>query len=130
MRRKVWWLWVAFGLAFVAGGVVGWLEVEAGPVAVIEIDVLDNVFDRDYVEILEGQTVRWVNKGFNEHNVVAKFGSFNSGAPSDQPWTYEVTFNNPGTFEYLCEPHLDVDMIGTIVVKPVLRSFLPLLRTP
>ena len=130
MGRRTWWFLVAFGLAFLAGGVIGWLEVEARPEVVITIDVIDNAFDPNYIEILQGQTVRWENKGFNEHNVVAKFGGFNSGAPSDQPWSYEVTFDNPGVYEYLCEPHLDVDMVGTIVVKAVVKSFLPVLRTP
>ena len=45
-------------------------------------------------------------------------GVFDSGEPSrnvDFIFTFEIGMN--GTYEYVCEPHEDMGMIGTIVVE-------------
>ena len=46
-------------------------------------------------------------------------GVFDSGDPErnvDYTYTFNVTEN--GTYEYVCEPHEDLGMIGTIIVEP------------
>ena len=45
-------------------------------------------------------------------------GVFDSGEPSrnvDYIFTFELGMN--GTYEYVCEPHEDMGMVGTIVVE-------------
>ncbi len=75
-----------------------------------------------------GDTVTWSNLG-GLHNVVADNGAFRcangcdgqggNGAPSSQIWRATVTFNQPGTFGYFCEPHGQPGggMYGTITVN-------------
>lgn len=44
---------------------------------------------------------------------------FNSGQLGDAgPRAWSLTFDTPGTFEYLCIPHVDIGMIGQITVLP------------
>ena len=61
-------------LALVASGCgedqVGSGERAAGTGKVVEVTVLDNTFDPATVRIQPGDTVRWTNKGRNDHNVL------------------------------------------------------------
>ena len=43
---------------------------------------------------------------------------FNSGVlgPFSQAWSWALTFNTPGTYEYICAVHLPNGMKGTIIV--------------
>ena len=52
------------------------------------------------------------------HNAVDRGGAFDSGEPSrnvDYSFTFETGMN--GTYEYVCEPHEDMGMVGTITVE-------------
>lgn len=91
-------------------------------------------FDPETVEISVDDAVRWTFESPG-HNVTAKpgasekisipdeaepFGSY----PGDQHFrinevgtTYEHTFTVPGEYVYVCEPHADQGMVGTIVVS-------------
>lgn len=63
------------------------------------------------LEIATGDTVTFRNvRGF--HNVIADNGSFDSGAPSDDAWTYTVQFNAPGDQPYFCDVHGSPGGIG------------------
>lgn len=65
-----------------------------------------------------GDTVRWRNQsGF--HDVVADDASFSSGPATTAPFTFEVTFDTPGTFGYFCSIHggPGSGMAGTIIVE-------------
>ena len=56
---------------------------------------------------------------YSPHNAVERNGVFDSGDPErnvDYTYTFNVTEN--GTYEYVCEPHEDLGMIGTIIVEP------------
>ena len=77
-------------------------------------------FSPDTIIIKEGDTVRflWENQ-LLPHNAVERNGVFDSGDPErnvDYTYTFNVTEN--GTYEYVCEPHEDLGMIGTIIVEP------------
>ena len=70
-----------------------------------------------------GETVEFQNTG-GAHNVngsQATFPdnpeSFFSGSPSSSPWTFQHTFNTAGTYQYQCDPHVGLDMFGTITVE-------------
>lgn len=69
-----------------------------------------------------GTRVRWVWRSAN-HNVVVR------DQPADANWegepeihhtdhTYEFTFEVPGEYHYVCEPHEGLGMVGDVVVEP------------
>lgn len=61
-------------------------------------------------------TWKWTGRG-GDHNVVATQGTFDSGEPvSDADARFEYTFDRPGTYTYVCEPHEGMDMKGVIFV--------------
>lgn len=60
-----------------------------------------------------------VNESMGLHNVVADDGSFTSGAPSTNLWTYAHVFSAAGNNPYYCEIHGGpggTGMSGTVVV--------------
>jgi FtsP/CotA-like multicopper oxidase with cupredoxin domain len=67
--------------------------------------------------------VRWTNnQGF--HNVNGSSAdfpnnpeSFTNGSAAPVGWTFEFTFNTPGTYDYHCDPHQDLGMVGTVIVE-------------
>tara|TARA_B100000941_G_C28337466_1_gene464893 strand:- start:22 stop:573 length:552 start_codon:yes stop_codon:yes gene_type:complete len=85
----------------------------------ITVDSTNLRFSPSDVTISEGETVRFLWSGeLLPHNAVESEGVFDSGEPSrnvDFIFTFEIGMN--GTYEYVCEPHEDMGMLGTIVVE-------------
>ena len=85
----------------------------------ITVDSTNLRFSPSDVTISEGETVRFLWSGeLLPHNAVESEGLFDSGEPSrnvDYIFTFEIGMN--GTYEYVCEPHEDMGMVGTIVVE-------------
>lgn len=106
---------VLFGLAF-------GLKTTQAPNSALKTEIVtvsDFQFTPAQVTINVGDSVQWNNEGEFPHNVNADDGSFRSGDPSSDPWSYTFTFNTPGTFRYYCEVHGapgGVGMSGTITV--------------
>jgi plastocyanin len=79
------------------------------------VTVSDNNFSPSQLTIEVGDTVRWVNAaGGNQHNVTSTNGAFASSTTASS-FTFEVTFNQAGTFNYFCTLHANMD--GTITVQ-------------
>jgi plastocyanin len=79
------------------------------------VTVGDNFFSPSSLTIAQGDTVRWVNAaGGMQHNVTSNTGAW---APSTTAasFTFEVTFNQVGTFPYVCTLH--PNMSGAITVQ-------------
>ncbi len=95
-------------------------------------------FDPVSLTVPAGTTVRWSNQADDAHTVTAyrkalpegaayfSSGGFESeGEARDHlaegliatGGSYEVTFDQPGTYEYFCIPHEADGMKGTIVVE-------------
>ena len=79
------------------------------------------VFTPASVLIQPGDTVTWVwqTVGFF-HTVTSGAngtpdGLFDSGLHTN-PFTFSFTFRNPGTFQYYCQPHLAMGMVGSVTV--------------
>ncbi|MBP72928.1 MAG: hypothetical protein CMA70_05020 [Euryarchaeota archaeon] len=87
----------------------------------ITVDSTNFRFDPPSVTISEGEAVRFLWNGeLLPHNAVDKSGVFDSGEPSrnvDYSFTFETGMN--GTYEYVCEPHEDMGMVGTITVEAI-----------
>jgi plastocyanin len=88
----------------------------------VRVEVSSNVFTPADITIDIGQTVLWENTG-GSHNVNGTQNtfpnnpsSFSSGAPSSSNWTYTYTFNQTGLYNYQCDPHAGLGMVGTVTV--------------
>jgi len=84
--------------------------------ATVEVGAFDNEgFKPKTINVTPGTTVRWVNRGQEKHTVTARDGSFDSGeiAPGA---SFTFTFQRPGTIEYVCRPHEQMGMIGSVIV--------------
>ena len=77
------------------------------------------VFDPADITINAGDTVRFVNEALPPHNVIVKEASALSHeelafAPGG---SFEITFPDPGDYNYVCGPHEGAGMTGVIHVQ-------------
>lgn len=77
------------------------------------------VFDPAEITINAGDTVRFVNEALPPHNVIVKEASALSHAElafaaGD---SFEITFPDPGNYNYVCGPHQGAGMAGIIHVQ-------------
>ena len=75
------------------------------------VNIQNNAFIPSSVQIPAGSTVKWVNLDPVQHE--AKGNVFDSG-PLNQNGVFEHTFNQAGTYNYVCAIH--PSMKGTITV--------------
>lgn len=80
-------------------------------------------FSPKHIKIKAGDTVTWVNKMDDLHNIITYPDGYPQGASgfsspyletAGETWSY--TFNEKGTFQYHCIPHIFMGMRGTVVV--------------
>ena len=97
-----------------------------------------HAFDPKEITIDAGDTVTWINDSEESHTVTAFDDGlpdgadyFDNGGSADEEAardaisdnlmepdeTYEFTFEEPGTYRYLCIPHESEGMTGTVVVR-------------
>jgi plastocyanin len=98
---------------------------DGGDVTLVEgveapVQVLDNTFRPEEVEVAAGTEVVWDNGGRNDHNVLPVEGD-DWGVEADEfgPGdTYRHRFTERGTHPYYCSLHgtTTKGMVGTIVV--------------
>ena len=91
----------------------------------IEVGAGENglLFDPAAVLIDEGTTIvwEWTGEG-GEHNVVDEGGAFESEQTAEAGHTFEHTFDDAeegDVFEYVCEPHVGVGMLGAVAVGDI-----------
>ena len=96
-------------------------------------------FDPEGLTVDVGETVTWISDDDEAHTVTAYDDGLPEGADyfatGDFPdedaardgvseglltngQSFEVTFDEPGTYRYFCIPHESDGMVGTIVVRP------------
>ena len=88
---------------------------------IITVDSTNFRFSPSSVTINETESVRffWDGQVF-PHNAVEENGVFDSGeTASDEDYKFIFVKGLNGTFEYYCEPHRSIGMVGTITVNPV-----------
>jgi plastocyanin len=95
------------------GGEGGGTEVAA---------TVDNKFEPAKLEVKVGQEVTWTNTG-GAHTVTGGKDAPDPASPIgnnnlfDPNATVKKKFDKAGTYDYFCQPHLSVGMVGQIVVK-------------
>ena len=92
-----------------------------GEVVVVSVDSTNLRFTPETVTLQEGDSVRFFWSGeLLAHNAVERNGLFDSGETSrNVDYTYTFSIGENGTYEYVCEPHEELGMIGTIIVEPL-----------
>ena len=84
---------------------------------VVEVELVNFAFDQATVTIDVGTTVRWRNTTNTGHTVTpdghSAWEEWQTGAQGE---TFEVTFEEAGTYPYFCVPHQGI-MTGTIIVQ-------------
>ena len=91
-----------------------------GEVLTVTVDSTNLRFTPDTITLQEGDTVRffWENQ-LLPHNAVEENGLFDSGEPQrNVEYNYTFQLGENGTYQYVCEPHENLGMIGTIIVEP------------
>lgn len=91
--------------------VVGFVQREitaeggTGPAEAGTISIVDFAFDPEQATASVGDTVTWINDDGAAHTVTSDGeGPLDSG-DMDPGATYEATFAEPGTYDYICTIH-------------------------
>ena len=91
---------------------------------IITVDSTNLRFSPSEISIMEGDAVRFFWQGqLLAHNAVERNGVFDSGEPErdvDYWFKFEIGMN--GTYEFVCEPHESANMIGEIIVNPLVQE--------
>lgn len=95
-------------------------STEESTTTIVSVDSTNLRFTPSTVSIDEGDTVRFFWGGQSlPHNAVETNEVFNSGEPEravDYSFTFE--FGTAGTYDFFCEPHQSVGMVGQVIVEP------------
>lgn len=83
---------------------------------VVEVEMVNNRFEPDELEVTVGTTVRWVNvERRSNHDIYFPEEEIASGRLFPEE-SWERTFDEAGTYEYYCQPHENRGMLGVIRV--------------
>jgi plastocyanin len=96
-----------------ASGVASPAASGAGATSTSAVEINDFAFNPATIEVPVGTTVTWTNQDSAPHTATADDGSFDTGR-LDQGQRGSVTFDQPGTYTYICTFH--PNMKGTVVV--------------
>ena len=91
---------------------------------IITVDSTNLRFSPSEISIMEGDTVRFFWQGqLLAHNAVERNGVFDSGEPErDVDYSFKFQIGMNGTYEFVCEPHESANMIGQIIVNPIVQE--------
>lgn len=98
-----------------SGGGEAPVEAAAPGEAVSAIEIVDFTFSPKEATLAVGDTLTWTNVDSAVHTVTGKENELLLSDDLAQDATYEVTFDEAGTFEYFCKFHRN--MVGTITVE-------------
>ena len=118
MKRLV----VLLVFAITISGDIGLLQDEGEEHTVTVDGFGSNIrFVPETLTINEGDSVRFLWSGqILPHNAIEVNEVFNSGdAMRNVDYTYNFTYNQSGVYEFYCEPHRDLGMLGEITVLDV-----------
>jgi plastocyanin len=114
MRRRFLLPAVAVLAATVFAAGCGGAGGSSEPVATTEVQMAKSYrFDPKTIEIEAGQTVTWANDDNFTHTVQVEGQEDHKVGKGE---SVEITFDEPGTYHYVCTLHSQ-DMDGTVIVK-------------
>ena len=89
---------------------------------IITVDSTNLQFSPSEVTITEGDTVRFFWQGqLLAHNAVENNGVFDSVNPErDVDYSFKFEVGTNGTYDFVCEPHESANMVGKIIVNPLI----------
>ena len=103
---------VAAAALFAAG--CGGSGESSEPVATTEVQMVKSYrFDPKVIEIAAGDTVTWTNEDNFTHTVQVDGQEDHKVGKGE---SVEITFDEPGTYDYVCTLHSH-DMDGTVIVR-------------
>ena len=91
-----------------------------------KVAVSNYMFTPSDLPITVGDTVIWTNTG-GTHNVngsttVFPTNNVSFGNDLGAGWTYKFVFNTAGTYNYQCDPHAAMGMVGKVTVNPKIST--------
>jgi plastocyanin len=114
MRRRFLLPAVALLAATVVAAGCGGAGENSEPVATTEVEMVKSYrFDPKTIEIEAGQTVTWTNEDNFTHTVEVEGQEDHEVGQGE---SVEITFDEPGTYHYVCTLHSH-DMEGTVIVN-------------
>ena len=81
----------------------------------VDVTIQNFIYSPNPITVDPGDTIRWTNLDTAAHSAVSVNPGFVS-AVIGQNQSTSVTFNDPGTFDYVCAVH-GASMKGTVVVR-------------
>jgi LPXTG-motif cell wall-anchored protein len=104
----------AVGAAVGAGVLaIGVVVLSAAPALAASVSAVDFKFVPKTITVSVGTTVTWSNNGQSAHTVTGS--AFNSGNLNPGQ-SFSHTFTAPGTYAYHCQYHVQLGMVGTVIV--------------
>jgi plastocyanin len=83
-----------------------------------EITLGDSSFTPPQLTVAPGSRIRWVSASTMAHTITPSgHDAWARAEITNQGQTFEAVLNNPGEFEYFCEPHAALGMAGVIWVE-------------
>ena len=85
------------------------------------VTTVGNTFSPVNITVNIGDTVTWSNGG-GSHNVNATLATYPNNpegfgnSVSNSSWTLQHVFTLAGTYNYQCDPHTSMGMVGTVIV--------------
>ena len=122
VKRRVLFLFITLVCATISSTANGEIEDnQSGEVIIVSVDSTNLRFSPSEITLNEGDSVRFFWSGeLLPHNAVEKGGLFDSGDPSTEvDFVHTFAIGQNGTYEFVCEPHEDFGMVGTINVEPL-----------
>ena len=113
-------LWLAIILCLLQGN-LGLETEQETETHVVTVDSTNLRFTPSTLTINEGDTLRFVWGGQAlPHNSVEENGVFDSGDPErDLDFGHVFDYDSAGTYNFFCEPHESVGMLGSVTVLDV-----------
>jgi plastocyanin len=103
---------IAAAAVFAAG--CGGAAESSEPVATTEVRMVKSYrFDPKVIEVKAGDTVTWTNEDNFTHTVEL---DGQEDHKVEQGKSFSITFDEPGTYQYVCTLH-SKDMDGEVIVK-------------
>jgi plastocyanin len=91
---------------------------DTGDGPVVEIEIRNYEFVPKELHIAPGTTVRWKNTTSNYHTVTPDgHTQWTQWQTATMGETFEVRFDDAGTFPFYCMPHRALGMMGTVIVQ-------------